>query len=217
MLGAEQPGGDAVQHVSAITSTLAMLGVLAGAHAGSAAGPACPLLSDPRGDAWQPDQATSVARQRPELDVVSATVWSDTAALSIVIRLTELAPAGPGERLMYSFYVNNTETSYVVEANRSLLGGDFFRLVGPSAGDLPVGGAAPVVTGSFDEARDEIRMALPLRAIDTSEGATLQGITVDSWGLLEAGAAGYSVFSGTTVDRTTMGHTHVVGDRRCAR
>ena len=175
----------------------------------------CPLITDPAGDAWQPDDATPGRRQRPELDVLSTTVWSDAATFNVVIGLAKVVAAAPAERLMYSLYVNNTETSYIVEANRSLVGGDFFRLVGPSAGGLPAAGPAGVVTGVFDEARSEVRMSVPLKAIDASEGLTLRGIAVDSWGLIEAGAAGYAVFSGTTVDRTSLGHTHVVGDSRC--
>jgi len=42
-----------------------------------------------------------------------------------------------------------------------------------------------------------------------------QGDPADRFYLIEAGAAGYSVFSGTTIDRTSQGHQHVVGDARC--
>lgn len=56
---------------------------------------------------------------------------------------------------------------------------------------------------------------MPLRAIDSSEGVVLGNITIDTWALIEAAVPGYSFFTGTTVDRTTQGHTYVVGSRRC--
>ncbi len=175
----------------------------------------CPLLTDEAGDAWQPDDATPGRRQRPELDIQSASVWSDATTFGVVIALTDVAPAGPAERLMYSFYLNNGESSYIVEANRSLLNGDTFKLIGGDESGLPVGSAGDGVTGSFDEVANRLNLSVPLKAIDASEGVVLQGMTVDSWALVEAGAAGYSVFSGSTVDRTSQGHRHVVGDSRC--
>ena len=198
----------------------AVLGIAVGlaVMAGPAvAGPAraCPLLVDEAGDAWQPNDAAPGRRQRPELDVLSTTVWSDATTFGIVIGLTDVAPAGPAERLMYSFYENNGESSYVVEANRSLLNGDTFKLVGGDESGLPVGNAGDGVKGSFDDASNRLTLSVPLKALDASEGMVLQGMTVDSWALVEAGAAGYSVFSGSTVDRTTQGHRHVVGDARC--
>jgi hypothetical protein len=181
-----------------------------------AASSPCPLLTDPVGDASLSSHADVSA---PGLDVLAANILTGPRNLTFVVHVAELGPAAAaGPRLdQWRMYFTFRGHAFAASAMRALDGTRF-----AIEGDVDETSSAPGFTpsspvdGSFDEARNEVRIVVPRDRIGhTRSGDRIARISVDTMtgvGTLFTSGA----YAGYTVDRTSLpGPSTTIGSRSC--
>lgn len=197
----------------------------AGLFGGSAqaTAPTCALVTDPAGDAAVYRSATTPVStpNEPALDVVSADVGSGPRAVTFVVRVSRLGTAvEAGPRLdMWRTYFTFRGRGFAASASRAL-DGSRFVVEGefPETSSPPGFTSSVPVTGSFDMARNEVKVVVPRDLLGrTRVGDKITKLTIDT--VAGVGTLGTSdAYAGTTVDRTDQpGPGTAIGDRSCVR
>lgn len=208
-----------IRHVLTAALVASTLTVLSGP---SLAGPpTCRLLLDPTGDttATQPtgtDPAPGgpFVPAEPSLDLVSADLASNRDYVTAVLRVAHLgapAPTSPtGSSYLLSFLLN--ETRFTLYAIRDVTGWQRFLLLPGSE----VGTQAIAVDGTFDTARNEVRISATTEDFEQLGGRAHPGtqateLTAATQRAL--GAAGSYTFQ--TADAATAKRNYRLGSASC--
>jgi hypothetical protein len=221
---AEGRGGDQMRRQLMAVVVLAVAVSTLPASAGTS--PSCMLIRDPAGDATDQPSLSVPGVNQPDLDIVSADVASDERVTTTVIRVqrlgTALEAAGRRNQYRFSFYLGGYGDVDTV-AYRSV-DGEQFAVTLPAEGADMTRAVLPA-TGTFDVARNEVRVTIPLMqasghrnvrkqtyftrlAADTFRGFGAAG---NSLGL--AGGLGLA----TGVDHASSGNRYLAGSPSCVQ
>lgn len=208
----------------AIVAAIIAGGLLAAgsATAGGASG-YCRIVTDPASDAVLVSRGPVASPNDAALDVLSADVASGARNVTIVVRVAGLGTAvEAGPRLdQWVVYFTFRGRGFAATAARAIDGVQFWV-----AGDFPEEQPTPgftatvPVTGGFDPATNEVRIALPRDLIGhTRPGDKISKISVDTVtgaGTLATQSTG--AYAGTTVDRTQQpGASTTIGAPSCVK
>lgn len=205
---------------------------LSGAHA--ATPPPCNLIADPAGDTFMvrsQDTAGAYGPAEDGLDLRSVDVASDDKVLTGVIRVTKLAttvasaPNGIDFRISFTLPGQDpAKGNFFLNARTS--GGTPSYLLGLRT---VVGGGQSTTaklvdgTGTFDTAKNEIRLSVPLAAVTTGDATLKKGDKLTFTGLDQTSARQVAVNPATGVgtatfaDVVTADATYVAGSKNCVK
>ncbi|HEX8001754.1 MAG TPA: hypothetical protein VF519_03575 [Mycobacteriales bacterium] len=194
------------------------------APAASAAGVACHLVVDPKGDqSHGTDLVPSSVYVSPDLDVVGADVASNKRHLTAVVRTASLrevdtdAPTGRAYAVLFT------------------VNGHRYRLAATYGPDGYVGTASDEDKGAglggasvvLDHAKREVRISAPAATFGVAAGNVISGLAVTTghhYGTnspkVVPGAAGYGAYVGGAgltdeTDTASSTRTYVAGSRSC--
>lgn len=173
---------------------------------------ACPLLSDPAGDATSDPLSTG---NRDDLDIVSASIKVTGGTLTSLMRIKNLAEGSDlaaGDA--YYVYVTRDGVEYAIRAALDASGPTFTVQTG-SLADPTAPYRSTQVTGSIDH-RHEVRVVAPLTAfsLDGSRGTSRRfsdvlARTTDLKGGNE------TVYVGSSADDAGGSASYTIGQRPC--
>lgn len=205
--------------------TASALALLLGAPALAAppAGPPCPLVADVAGDVRI--GPAGLPSSDSTLDLRSGDLRIGGGVLTAVIRVEDLAVTGPSSQLGMHVELRLTtpEAALSLTANRGP-DGDFFDVYG---GEVRAAGGVenlPYLVsadGVFDVAHDEVRIRVPLSALEELEsfepGTRLSAPVLQAMGgsALKTGARSFTYAGAGASDEARGRRPYVVGERAC--
>lgn len=177
------------------------------------------LVTDPAGDANDQPNLTVPGVNFPDLDIVSADIASDARFVTTVIRVadlgTALEAAGRRNTYRFSFKFGRNSGEVVTYAYRGVDGQQFLFSVPAEGGGNTV--KQLPATGTFDVARNEVRVSIPLAKAKGSRimrGDTyitrLNASTHRGVGIVPPG-----VGAATGLDAASTGNRYRVGSPSC--
>ena len=202
---------------------LAVVASLVGAGAASAAvkkptpKPVCNLVTDGGGDTVLPDDG---------MDILGGDVASDAKSFTAVIRLKSVKSSGLGQLgrdIQMTFDLAGAEAPVWIGYTTSAYGGDVFQYGLIGMGEAGVTSPTGDAIGIIDQAKNEIRMTVPVSAMNAlgkaKPGAKVSNIAVAASQLIgiAPNPTGTYGFNSQGMDDAAATKTYVAGQLSCVK